>query len=165
MQRSYPKWEYLAFVEGQPKRGGMPHFHIISSQPPNAQKNAKGNVTKHILHDWAHHLGWGFEIKVEAVTSGQAASYVAKYSTKQHPATPKHFRRVRVSKGWTKLPRDPERKLIVPAHNEDVAHFIARLADISGLSPEHCYQNYTAGRAMLKAAQNDTNVDSGNKTV
>lgn len=153
MQRSYPRWEYMAFVEGQPQRGGMPHFHIVSSEPPNAKPNAKGKVTKHILHDWAHYMGWGYQIKVEVVTGGQAASYVAKYSTKQHPATPKHFRRVRVSKAWTKLPRDPERKLIVPARGEDLAHFIARLADISGLPAETLYKYWTEGKQMLYNAQ------------
>lgn len=155
MTRTYGTWDYLAFVEGQPKRGGMPHFHILASVPPNAKLNAKGVMTKHNLHDWAHKKGWGYMIEVELVNSGQAASYVAKYSTKQHPSTPKGFRRVRASRQWTKLPRDPLRKLIVPAKGEDVAHFIARLADISGLPPEQCYSAYRLGIAMLKDARDE----------
>lgn len=153
MTRTYGRWHYLAFVEGQPKRGGMPHFHILASVPPNAKPNKHGKVTKHILHDWAHAKGWGFQIEVERVTGGKAASYVAKYSTKQHPSTPKGFRRVRADQRWQKLPRDIERKLIVPARGEDVAHFIARLTDISHLPAEQCYKSYVEGLQMLKLGQ------------
>jgi len=160
MSRSYGKWQYLAFVEGQPERGGMPHFHILSSVPPNAKPNEHGNVTKHILHDWAHRKGWGFMIEVSTVKSGKAAHYVAKYSTKQHPATPKGFRRVRVSQSWTPLPRDANRKLIVPAKGEDIAHFMARLADISGLPPETLYKSWTKALQTLYNEQHRLDEDT-----
>jgi len=34
MKRKLGKgWQYVAFVEGQPERSHMPHFHIISNRP------------------------------------------------------------------------------------------------------------------------------------
>jgi len=55
------RWQYAAFVEGQPKRRNMPHFHIIMDTLPPAKRNKRGEITKHALHDWAHKMGWGFE--------------------------------------------------------------------------------------------------------
>jgi hypothetical protein len=113
----------------------MPHFHILTTGLPPTRKNAKGNVTKRALHDWAHSLGWGFQAELLIVSSSEAAAYVAKYASKQSPLTPKGFRRVRVSRDWPKLPNKGGAHWLTPARDEDVAHFIARVADATMLDP------------------------------
>jgi hypothetical protein len=152
-QRAYPDWQYVAFVEGQPKRGGMPHFHIISDRPPLAKRNSKGEITKHNLHNWAVEMGWGHQADLDLLTGTKAASYVAKYATKQHPATPKGFRRVRASRDWTKLPNDPDRRLLVPARGEDIAHFILRVHEATGLPAEQLYSAWAEAQQMLVVEQ------------
>lgn len=154
-QRKHSGWQYVAFVEGQPKRGGMPHFHIITNFPPDAKRNKRGEITKHNLHAWAVEMGWGHQADMDLLTGSKAASYVAKYATKQHPATPKGFRRVRASRGWTKLPGDPARRLIVPARGEDIAHFILRVQEITNLPAEQLYDSWVLAQQMLAEEQRD----------
>lgn len=116
--RLYPaKWEYVAFVEGQPLRGHMPHFHIIS-----LIKCPKR------LKDVAVWSGFGYEAKEIKVTSAKAAAYVSKYASKQSPNTPKNFRRVRSSQGWTKLPTKDGVALIVRARAETLQDYLERVA-------------------------------------
>ncbi len=158
-QRAYPDWQYVAFVEGQPKRGGMPHFHVISSQPPTAKRNKQGQITKHNMHSWAVELGWGHQAKLDYLTGSKAASYVAKYATKQHPSTPKGFRRIRASQDWTQLPRDPDRRLIVPAKGEDIAHFIIRVHEITNQPAEQLYDAWVHAQKMLAAEQGKLDTD------
>lgn len=93
LQRSYPDFTYAAFVEGQPERGLMPHFHIITFQP------APGR-----LKDLAVHSGFGHQADQQEVTGGYAAWYVSKYASKSTPGIPGHFRRVRISRDWPSLP-------------------------------------------------------------
>jgi len=152
-QRTYPDWQYVAFVEGQPKRGGMPHFHIITSHAPPAKRNKKGEITRHNLHNWAVEMGWGHQAKLDMLTGSKAASYVAKYATKQHPSTPKGFRRVRASRDWTQLPSDPDRRLLVPARGEDIAHFILRVHEATNLPPEQIYNAWVEAQKMLALEQ------------
>jgi hypothetical protein len=118
MQRLSPgRWEYVAFVEGQPQRGNMPHFHIIS-----LKKEPKR------LKDMAVWSGFGYQAKSERITGGKAASYVAKYASKQSPLTPRGFRRVRASQGWTKLPEHTGTGLIVRAKAESLQDYLERVA-------------------------------------
>lgn len=118
MSRLQPgRWEYVAFVEGQPHRGHMPHFHIISlSKCPKRLKD---------VAVWA---GFGYEAKEAKITGRQAASYVAKYASKQSPKTPRGFRRVRASRSWSKLPKRPDVCLIVQAMDESLQNFLVRVA-------------------------------------
>lgn len=159
IQRVQGAFEYLAFVEGQPERSNMPHFHILMNCEPPAKRNKYGKITKHNLHDFAVLKGWGHQAELKPVTDDQAGWYVSKYATKQHEDTPKGFRRVRASKGWTKLPRHPHAALIVPSKTEDVGMFINRLSEQTGVSQEDCYQQYRAGQKMLareRQARNET---------
>ena len=133
IRRKNPHWQYVAFVEGQPLRGWMPHFHIISSAPLPAKRNKYGRITKHALHNYAHKMGWGFEVTQEQVSTARNAAYISKYASKQSPKTPKGFRRVRPSRGWTKLDKDPTKRLLVRSRNEGLADFYTRVSDATGL--------------------------------
>lgn len=110
-------WEYCAFVEGQPERGFMPHFHIISMR--KCPKRIK---------DVAVWNGFGHQAKQERVNSGKAAAYVAKYASKQSPVTPRGFRRVRASRNWASLPPRDTGKIYVQAHKESLQDYLTRVA-------------------------------------
>ena len=151
MQRAYPdSWDYLAFVEGQPDRGGMPHFHVLSSQAPTAKVGKRGWITKHNMHDWAYALGWGFEADLSQVMGDRAASYVAKYASKQHPATPKGFRRVRPSQGWAKDTTPQAIHLIVPRRGESLVDYINRVAYETGLPQEDLIAHWQAVQQLIE---------------
>jgi hypothetical protein len=120
----------------------MPHFHILTWEPPPIVPNKNNRVTKHMLHDWAFNRGWGFQIELEEVTPGQAASYVAKYATKQSKFTPKHFRRVRCSKDWPAIDRDKLQAWYVPIRNETGVDFVLRVSEATGIEPDDLYPKY-----------------------
>lgn len=143
MQRVYPEWQFMAFVEGQAKsRGGMPHFHIISNKHVNSCRGRKGQWTQRGVHDWAVKRGFGFESSCKLIDSQEAGAYVAKYASKGDPSMPKKFRRVRSSHSWYKVPKDPSKKLIVPSKGEDLVHFLLRVQNISDVDLEKLYQSW-----------------------
>lgn len=87
---------YAAFVEGQERRSGMPHFHIIGSALPD----------KETMRKWAVESGFGFMVDVQPMQpNAGAAWYVSKYSTKSTDAEamPEGFRRVRYSRDWPRM--------------------------------------------------------------
>jgi hypothetical protein len=136
------RWDYLAFVEGQPQRGGMPHFHILSSLGIGAlatQKQATSARKRYLrrrkirIKDWAVARSVGFQADERIVNGSQAASYVAKYATKQHPVTPKGFRRVRATQSWAKLPEWSGDALLVKAFDETLTHYLERVSDVTGI--------------------------------
>lgn len=123
MQRKGDGWTYLAFVEGQPRRGGMPHFHIISmAQSP------------YRLKDLAFHHGFGYQAKEVKIEGQRAASYVAKYASKGDKAIPKGFRRVRASQDWAKLPPRSRAPYIVRASDERIEHYLIRVSEQTHLT-------------------------------
>lgn len=134
VQRHEKKFSYLAFVEGQPKRGNMPHFHVITNVKPWTR-----------FKDIAWYAGFGYEAKSEKVTGPKAGSYVAKYATKQNADTPKGFRRVRASRDIAKLPDYDKIGLIVPAKNERQWEYIARVSDETGIDHETLYERWVDG--------------------
>jgi hypothetical protein len=138
-QRFYGKFSYLAFVEGQPHRTHMPHFHILSTTEPPTRPGKRGYVTKRGVHDWAFSVGWGFQAELHIVNGTEAAAYVAKYASKQSPNTPKGFRRVRVSRDWPKLPPLGGAHWIVPARKEAIADFLVRVHDACLVPIEELY--------------------------
>lgn len=94
-ERGLP-FDYAAFVEGQSRRAGMPHFHIIGTFAPS----------KETLRQWAVQSGLGYQVdRQELGASNGAAWYVSKYSTKSSDAAfmPKGFRRVRYSEDFPKM--------------------------------------------------------------
>ena len=152
-QRYYGTFVYLAFVEGQQKRGGMPHFHILSTAQPPTKRGMRGYVTNRGTHDFAVAYGWGYQAKLELVTGSQAAVYVAKYASKGDPSMPRNFRRVRASRDFPKLPDLGGLPLLVPARSEDVAHFIDRVCSETGLEHAEAYKLYSQAVATLELAQ------------
>lgn len=123
IRRENGEWTYLAFVEGQPKRGGMPHFHIISMCG-----------APYRLKDLAWYYGFGYQAKEIKIESPQAASYVAKYASKGDKSIPKGFRRVRASQDWEKLPPHSRRPYIIAGRDEDVAHYLIRVSEETHLT-------------------------------
>lgn len=125
------RWEYVAFVEGQPQRVDMPHFHIIS-----LIKSPKR------LKDIAVWSGFGHQAKEVKVHTDKAAWYVAKYASKQSPSCPRGFRRVRASTGWTKLPEKEGAKLIVQAGKESLQDYLTRVASETAVPLDQIVQTW-----------------------
>jgi len=156
LQRAYPDWQFMAFVEGQGKtRGGMPHFHVIANQHPPSKRGKRGQWTQRGLHDWAVKRGFGFEASCVVVDGQEASAYVAKYASKGDPSMPRKFRRVRASQSWTKDPVNPDRKLIVPAKGESLIAFMLRVNELTGLDMETLYQHWHEAQEALKRANDD----------
>lgn len=122
VQRVADGWDYCAFVEGQTKRGNMPHFHVLSSYASPGR-----------LKDVAVSCGFGFEAKQSVVTSQRAANYCAKYASKTNPVTPKGFRRVRCSRNWAKLPPFEGDPLIVRGKRELLSDYLLRVHWVTGV--------------------------------
>lgn len=148
-QRSMANWQYLAFVEGQPQRGDMPHFHILSAELPPAELGKHRKITKRTLHDWAVGLGWGFEVKLELVDGNLAAFYVAKYASKQSPKTPRGFRRVRCSRDWPKPPDDLVFPVIVRKKGEYRHDYLSRVAVVTGKCMTDLFVEYILANQKL----------------
>jgi len=116
VQRAVGKWTYCAFVEGQPKRGNMPHFHIISMVPAPVR-----------IKDLAVRAGFGYMADEQRVSDKKAASYVAKYTSKGFEDAPAKFRRVRTSRNWAKLPEFKGDPLLVKGKVESVTAYLLRV--------------------------------------
>jgi hypothetical protein len=125
MTRKIGKWSYCAFVEGHPRRGKIPHFHIISMQKCPGR-----------LKDFAMNAGFGFQATETRVTSTRAANYCAKYASKQGEEMPKNFRRVRASHDWAKLPLLDGKPLLVKAKKEHLWQYLVRVSEESGIDAE-----------------------------
>lgn len=124
IQRAYGYWDYSAFVECHPHRGKIPHFHIISFC-----------LAPYRLKDLAVHCGFGYEADWKQITSAGGAAYVCKYASKQGYEMPKGFRRVRVSRGWPKLPAPAyDKEVIYPKARETTKAYIRRVAILTGES-------------------------------
>lgn len=79
------------------------------------------------------HCGFGFEADISQVNGPRAARYVAKYASKQPRAMPRHFRRVRVSRDWPKLPQPAyELDVIYRNKRESVKAYVRRVAVQTG---------------------------------
>lgn len=122
MQREHKHWLYLAFVEGQAQRNGMPHFHVLTFQP-----------APYRLKDLATHIGFGYQAWDELVVSKQAGFYVSKYASKGDPNMPRNFRRVRASRKWADLPSAERQPYLVPARDESLTEYFDRVSEKSGM--------------------------------
>jgi hypothetical protein len=149
MQRkAYPAaWHYCAFVEGQPLRGDMPHFHIITfDRYPLKFTRFKDFAVAH---------GFGYQAKDESVSSSKGAVYVAKYASKSLFEAPAHFRRVRLNQEW---PADDKfEPYIVKRWNETTADFILRAALKTRHEIQELYDRWEHGHELLEVLrdQND----------
>lgn len=133
VSRSVGTWSYCAFVEGQPKRDFMPHFHIISSVK-----------APYRIKDFAWDRGFGYQATETRVDGPKAASYCAKYASKVSPHTPKGFRRVRASRDWAKMPDQEFFPLIVKSRRETVTEFILRAHELTGVPMDDLYERWDA---------------------
>jgi hypothetical protein len=140
IQRHTPFWLYVAFVEGQPQRGYMPHFHILSSVPSYAR-----------LKDIAVAAGFGIQAKEIQITTEGAAAYVAKYASKQGWDAPKKFRRVRASKAWPRPPEEPKDPYIVKYKRESVTAYLMRVSQATKRDLGSLYEDYmlTQGKDII----------------
>lgn len=132
IKREVSGWSYCAFVEGQPRRGYMPHFHIISIQRCPSR-----------LKDVAVNAGFGYQAKEEIVTDDKASFYVAKYATKQSPYTPRGFRRVRTSQDWAKLPDGDWPELVLWKADQPLIAFLLEVNYYSGVDVEILYNKWS----------------------
>ena len=136
-QRAWKTWSYLAVVEGQPHRYDMPHFHLLCFYLPEAR-----------LKDIAVHCGFGYEAKVEPVRDKKAGRYVAKYLTKQSPAVPRNFRRVRTSRDWPPLPPFERQAYIVKSRGEHWLDFFMRAETVSGVDLQQLIDRWADSTGM-----------------
>lgn len=130
-------WSYVAFVEGQPERHDMPHFHLISLEKCPFR-----------LKDLAVACGFGQQAKDEIVTDKKAARYLAKYVTKQSPVTPKGFHRVRCSEDWPELPPLLRPPLIIKKRGEFWLDYFMRVAEDTGLGITQVIDRWSDGTGM-----------------
>lgn len=123
---------YAAFVEGQTRRDGMPHFHIISGFIPD----------KELVRDWVVRSGFGYQIALHDMKPNSGAAwYVSKYSTKSSDAKdmPKGFRRCRLSENWPRLrwrSELMEATAIVKRPNESYRLWAFRASRVLDLDPD-----------------------------
>lgn len=136
IQKTYPNWQYAAFVECHPHRNFIPHFHIISLSPASKR-----------LKDIAVHAGFGYEVFDVQITSKGAASYVTKYASKQGYEMPRNFRRIRVSHSWPRLPKPAYDKQVYPIQSgESVKRYVARIAVLIGRQPGELMDKWLASK-------------------
>lgn len=123
---------YAAFVEGQSRRAGMPHFHILATSLPKAYR----------VKLWGIRSGLGYMCDVQAVgPSSGVAWYVSKYSTKSTDAQymPHGFRRVRYSEDWPKMIFQSdlsEGESVVKEPRESYAHWLLRAVAAFDVDPD-----------------------------
>lgn len=131
------KWTYMAFVEIQPKKRKMPHFHILTNIP-----------APYRIKDFAVHNGFGHQAKSDEIDSQKAAYYVTKYTSKGDPNMPTKFRRVRTSQNWAKLPPYVGDKLYVKSRNETITAFLLRVADETDTSIDDLWEQWQWAQEM-----------------
>ena len=131
------KWVYMAFVEAQPKKRKMPHFHIITNVP-----------APYRIKDFAVHNGFGYMAVEDEITSKQAAYYVSKYVSKGDPNMPKKFRRVRTSQNWAKLPPYVGTKLFVRSRAETITDFLIRVSNATGKDLDDLWEQWQFAQEM-----------------
>jgi len=141
LQRAFGgKWSYIAFVEGQPKRSGMPHFHVISLRKAPAR-----------LKDMAVKAGFGHQAREKHIDGKGAAYYVSKYASKGDQFMPSKFRRCRTSQDWPKLPDYEGEAYLVPSKKESTLDFILRVHERTNVDIEVLYERYSQAWGTFKS--------------
>ena len=86
-------------------------YFTVPEQHKDGRWHMHGLTTAKLPRKWwkdnARECGLGYQSDVQEVSDlGGVAPYIGKYMTKmlQNTNLPKHFRRIRTSKGWPKLP-------------------------------------------------------------
>lgn len=141
ISRKSGKWSYLAFVECHPKRGAVPHFHILSLTKCPETGTHKSNPLK----DLAWNTGFGYMATEEPIEGGKAAGYVAKYASKHDPSIPRNFRRCRCSQDWAKLPEIELDPYIVKSRTESLTDYLLRVNSQTYVEVDTLYIRWTDG--------------------
>lgn len=105
-------WAYSQVTERQHKTRNHPHSHIITTYlPDDAVGTADSKGRRVYVSEWFtranYTAGLGSQHRISHVESAAGVSrYVAKYMFKDvmRDTWPKHWRRVRYSQNWPKLP-------------------------------------------------------------
>lgn len=155
IQRDQKKFTFIAFVEGQPERSYMPHFHIITFNTVPRGKSRRRSALKWIK-DFAVRVGFGFEAYDEIVTSRRAAAYVSKYAAKDCPEIPKGFRRARCSRNWQKKPLPEVDPYIVRSMGEPISDYLFRVADTTGIRLDDIADAYEKATNRLRYQRTKT---------
>lgn len=141
IERDQGKFLYLAFVEGQPHRNNMPHFHAIVFAHIPYEYNSRTDPRENIK-DFAVARGFGHQAKEKLVSSSGAAKYVSDYANKGTPDIPVGFHRARCATKW---PRPPEKKhppYVVRARAEPIDEFLIRVQEASNRSLDDILADY-----------------------
>jgi len=131
---------YAAFVEGQSRRAGMPHFHIIATDVPNVET----------MRRWCVASGLGYQCDIQTVSGNSGAAwYVSKYSTKSSDAKimPVGFHRVRLSQDFPRIAwREDAREgnAIARLPRESTQAFAWRAAMTYSLNPDAVIESIEA---------------------
>lgn len=141
IQRHYKRFDFVAFVEGQPERSFMPHFHVITFQAMPKGNSTRKDPRKWIK-DFAVRMGFGHQAFDEIVNSLQAAAYVTKYASKGCPEIPKNFRRCRSSRKWLRPPDKEHDAYIVRSVGEPIEEYLLRVEEASGVSIDKLVKDY-----------------------
>lgn len=122
--RKYGWFVYVAFAEEQESTRGMVHLHVITLT----------NLPTR-LNEIALHAGFGPQAKNLLMTGKGAAFYVSKYASKSLPNAPRHFRRVRISQVWPRLPEPYLPADYIPQlEKESIGEYIMRVAGSLGMN-------------------------------
>jgi len=148
IQRYYKEFTFIAFVEGQPLRSYMPHFHVLTFQAIPDGYSARTDPLEWIK-DFGVRMGFGWSNKDELVTSLKAAAYVTKYASKGCPEIPKNFRRVRCSRDWVKSPDKQYDPYYVRSIGEPIEDYLQRVEAGTGVSIDAIAQSYQKATANL----------------
>lgn len=141
VQRQAPNFYYFAVVEGQPRRGGMPHFHILSDASLSSKQTL--SAERRALKDYAVASGFGYQCSLENVNDAKILNYVSKYVSKSDRAMPKAFRRVRVSRDWPEVPEyTPAGTLISWDFHATLKQWINYLCQASGVYPDDLLETF-----------------------
>jgi len=95
--------------------------------------------------------GFGYQAYEKPVDGPKAMSYVAKYASKQHEATPKKFRRVRASRDWAKLPAFGGEALFVKARDETLTNYLQRVNEATGVDMDTLLDRWLLAQMRLDA--------------
>ena len=133
------KLNYIAFIEGQPKRRFMPHFHLICDY--RVFTSGKQSLQT-AFTEVAKRAGFGWCTDAQQITDKRAASYVSKYASKVAPNQPRKFRRVRTSQGFAELPEWPHDAVILQGKHETFTEYVLRVSDASDTAVDTLVDRY-----------------------
>jgi hypothetical protein len=152
IQREQGVFHYVAFIEGQPKRKNMPHWHVVTfATVPRKWRRRKN--PRMWIKDFAAHYGLGHQAVEIMITTDAAAAYVSKYVSKATLGIPKYFRRVRSSEAWPEKPEPPTKPYLVRGGKETLDAYLLRVEQASGRDIDDLLTDYQHQNVLLEVAR------------